>query len=433
LDRRVAPADPAAAAVEAAFRIERPRLVGGLVRLVGDLDLAEELAQDALVAALAQWPGEGTPRNPGAWLMTVARRKAIDRIRRDRTLDAKLAQLGATLDLDEPELPDLPGDGIEDDRLRLLFVACHPILPVPSRIALSLRLLGGLTTAEVARAFLQPEPTVAQRIVRAKKAIADAGVPFEVPTGEDRAARLSSVLEVIYLIFNEGYSATAGDDWVRADLCQEAVRLARLLAALAPEEPEVHGLLALVELQSSRLAARLGPDGRPVLLADQDRRRWDRLLIRRGLDGLARAAELTDAPGPYVLQAELAACHARAVRAEDTDWHRVVEVYDLLVRAMPSPIVELNRAVAVSMASGPADGLALVDGLVGDGRLDGYHLAHSVRGDLLDRLGRHADAAAEFDRAAALAGNAPERQLLEERARRSEAAALSPARPDTSG
>ena len=407
----------ATTAVEALFRIELPRLLGGLARLVGDLDLAEELAQDALVDALAQWPEEGVPRNPGAWLMTVVKRKAIDRIRRDRTFAAKQAQLVAALDPAVSPTEADP-DHIVDDRLRLLFVSCHPVLPVPSRIALSLRMLGGLTTAEVARAFLQPEATVAQRIVRAKKAIAEAGVPFEVPTGEDRAARLASVLEVVYLIFNEGYSATAGDDWVRPDLCGEALRLARLLAALLPAEPEVHGLLALVELQSSRLAARLGPDGEPVLLLDQDRRRWDPLLIRRGTASLDRSMSLTDAPGPYALQAAIAACHARAVHAEDTDWAAIVGWYDLLVRAMPSPVVELNRAVAVSMRSGPADALEVVDDLVGRGSLDRYHLMHSVRGDLLDRLGRHDDAADAFDLAASLAQNARDRQLLADRASR---------------
>jgi RNA polymerase sigma factor (sigma-70 family) len=414
----VTAADPTTA-IETVFRIEFPRLVGGLVRYVNDIDLAEELAQDALVDALQQWPRDGTPRNPGAWLMTVAKRKAIDRIRRERTLDAKRVLIGPADDTAPPEEVDVDGDHIVDDRLRLLFVSCHPLLSVPSRIALSLRLLGGLTTAEIARAFLQPEPTIAQRISRAKRAIADAGVPFEVPTGSDRAERLGSVLEVVYLIFNEGYSATAGEDWVRADLCMEALRLGRLLAALVPDDPEVLGLLALMELQASRLPARLGPDGEPVLLADQDRRRWDRLLITRGLAALERAATLTDAPGPYQLQAEIAACHARAVRPPDTDWVRVVALYDLLARSMPSPVVELNRAVAVSMADGPEPALDLVDAIGQQGALDGYHLLHSVRGDLLTRLERHAEAAAAFAHAASLATNERERAMSEERARES--------------
>jgi RNA polymerase sigma factor (sigma-70 family) len=409
-------------AIETVFRIEFPRLVGGLVRLVNDIDLAEELAQDALVDALQQWPREGTPRNPGAWLMTVAKRKAIDRIRRDRTLDAKHAQIAASMEsaidgIDGDDERDVDGDHIEDDRLRLLFVACHPVLSVPSRIALALRLLGGLTTAEIARAFLQPEPTIAQRISRAKKTIADAAVPFEVPVGPERAARLASVLEVVYLIFNEGYTATAGDDWLRPDLCAEALRLARLLASLIPDDPEVLGLMALLELQSSRLAARIGPDLEPILLMDQDRRRWDRLLINRGLSALERSRQLTDAPGPYALQAAIAACHARAARPESTDWAEIVALYDLLATAMPSPIVDLNRAVAVSMASDPEAALVLVDELGEAGTLDGYHLLHVVRGDLLARLDRHAEAQAAFERAASLATNQRERELSESRAR----------------
>jgi len=407
------------AAIEAVFRIEFPRLVAGLARYVDDIGLAEELAQDALVDALRQWPRDGTPNNPGAWLMTVSKRKAIDRIRRDRTFEAKQPLLAA-----DAEVPadaagfrdDLDQEPIEDDRLRLLFVACHPVLSVPSRIALALRFLGGLSTAEIGRAFLQSESTVATRLVRAKKTIADAGVPFEVPAGEDRAERLASVLEVIYLIFNEGYSATAGDDWTRPDLCAEALRLGRLLAALSPDDPEVHGLLALMELQSSRLRARVGPDRQPVLLLDQDRRTWDRLLISRGLSSLERAGQLTDAPGPYALQAAIAACHARAFHPEQTDWAELVGLYDLLARAMPSPIVELNRAVAVSMRSGPAAGLELVDRLGDDETLDRYHLFHSVRGDLLAKLDRHAEARAEFEIAASLAQNARERELSEERA-----------------
>jgi RNA polymerase sigma factor (sigma-70 family) len=408
-------------AVETVFRIEFPRLVAGLARYVDDIGLAEELAQDALVDALRQWPSEGTPRNPGAWLMTVSKRKAIDRIRRERNLDMKRAQIGSALAPDalDVDVDDLEGERIVDDRLRLMFVACHPVLPVPSRIALSLRLLGGLTTAEIARAYLQPEPTIAQRIVRAKRTITEARVPFEVPDGADRATRLSSVLEVVYLIFNEGYSASAGEHWLRPDLCAEALRLGRLLAALDPDEPEVHGLLALIELQSSRLAARVGPHGEPVLLLDQDRRRWDPLLIHRGLASLARAGELTSAPGPYALQAAIAACHAQAARAEDTDWARLVELYALLAVAMPSPIVELNRAVAVSMSAGPGAGLQIVDQLRDSHHLDGYHLLHSVRGDLLSKLDRHQEATAEFELAATLTRNAAERELSEERARTS--------------
>ncbi len=408
------------AAIDAVFRIEFPRLVASLARLVNDIGLAEELAQDALVDALIQWPRDGTPRNPGAWLMTVAKRKAIDRIRRDRTFEAKqsLLVVDAEIDTDRAGFrDDLDQSPIEDDRLRLLFVACHPVLSVPSRITLALRFLGGLNTTEIARAFLQPEATVAQRLVRAKKTIADAGVPFEVPTGDDRDSRLASVLEVIYLIFNEGYSATAGDDWIRPDLCAEALRLGRLLAALSPDDPEVHGLLALMELQSSRLAARVGPDRKPVLLLDQDRRVWDRLLITRGLSSLDQAGQLTDAPGPYALQAAIASCHARAVRAEHTDWDELVRLYELLARAMPSPVVDLNRAVAVSMASGPAAGLVLVDHLCDSNTLDQYHLLHSVRGDLLAKLGRHVEARAEFEIAESLAQNAAERELAAERVR----------------
>ncbi len=408
------------AAIETVYRIEFPRLVAGLARYVDDIGLAEELAQDALVAALEQWPRDGIPRNPGAWLMTVSRRKAVDRIRRDQTFEAKRPLLAVQTEGradDHGFRDDLDQEPIEDDRLRLLFVACHPVLSVPSRIALALRLLGGLSTAEIGRAFLQSESTVATRLSRAKNAIAEAGVPFEVPTGSDRAARLTSVLEVIYLTFNEGYSATAGDDWTRPDLCAEALRLGRLLAALSPDDPEVHGLLALMELHSSRLAARVGPDQEPVLLLDQDRRTWDRLLITRGLSSLERAGQLTDAPGPYALQAAIAACHARAYHPEDTDWAELVRLYDLLAQAMPSPIVELNRAVAVSMRSGPAAGLELVDVLRDGGALEQYHLFHSVRGDLLAKLDRHAEAREEFELAAALARNARERGLSEERAR----------------
>jgi len=408
------------AAVEAVFRIEFSRLVGGLVRRVGDVGLAEELAQDALADALEQWPREGTPRNPGAWLMTVAKRKAVDRFRRDRVLAAKYARIGVDPDSTAPghssfDLePD--DDHIADDRLRLIFVACHPVLSMPSRLALTLRLLGGLTTAEIARAYVQPEATIAQRIVRAKKAIAEAGIPFEVPVGEDRAARLGTVLEVVYLIYNEGYSATSGGSWVRIDLCQEAVRLGRLLAALAPDESEVHGLLALMEIQSSRLAARLGPSGQPVLLLDQDRRRWDQLLITRGLVSLDRARALGDGTGIYTLQAAIAACHVRSRRAEDTDWVQIAALYETLATVMPSPIVELNRAVALSMAFGPTAGLAHVDELGESGTLDRYHLFHSVRGDLLGKVGRHAEARDEFEAAASLTENLSERELCQTRA-----------------
>jgi RNA polymerase sigma factor (sigma-70 family) len=399
------------AAIETVFRIEFPRLVAGLARLVGDVSLAEDLAQDALVDALRQWPREGTPRNPGAWLATVGRRKAVDLFRRNRTLETKYARLGVDLETDEPFGSEPDDDHIEDDRLRLIFVACHPVLSLSARSALTLRLLGGLTTTEIARAYLQPEPTIAQRIVRAKKTIAKVQVPFEVPKAEDRATRLGSVLEVIYLIFNEGYSATAGEQWLRPELCAEALRLGRLLAALAPEEPEVHGLLSLMEIQSSRLDARLGPTGAPVLLLDQDRRRWDRLLINRGLAALARAEQLEPDRGPYTLQAAIAACHARAFRSDETDWNLVAELYNLLAARTPSPIIELNRAVAVSWASGPEDGLALVDQLRDMGVLDRYHLLHSVHGDLLDKVGRHREAEVAFAQAAALAQNARERRL----------------------
>lgn len=417
--------------IETVFRIEFARLVAGLARYVGDVGLAEELAQDALVDALHQWPAEGTPRNPGAWLMAVGKRKAIDLFRRNATLRRKYAEIARDLDptTDGNAAADATSgdpDSIADDRLRLIFVACHPVLPVPARVALTLRLLGGLTTAEIARAYLQPEATIAQRIVRAKKSIAKAEVPFEVPSGDDRAARLGSVLEVIYLIYNEGYSATAGDDWLRPELCTEALRLGRVLAALAPEEPEVHGLVALMEIQSSRLSARVGPSGEPVLLLDQDRRRWDRLLISRGYAALNRAAELTETAGPYVLQAEIAACHARAFRPEETDWVVVAGLYRLLGTLTPSPIVELNRAVALSMAYGPAVGLELVEQLCGMGTLDNYHLLHSVRGDLLAKLGRHDEAGAEFERAATLAGNEAERRLSLDRVRASARLAATP-------
>jgi RNA polymerase sigma-70 factor (ECF subfamily) len=422
----VSVADPTAA-IEAVFRIEFPRLVAGLTRFVGDVGVAEELAQDALVDALVQWPAQGTPRNPGAWLMTVGKRKAIDRFRRDRRLDDRYAQLGRDGGTPEARSAAPPGthgafeDHIDDDVLRLMFVACHPVLPVAARTALTLRLVGGLTTAEIARAYLEPEATVKQRILRAKRTIARAGVPFEVPAGEDRAARLGSVLEVVYLVFNEGYSATAGTDWMRPALCAEALRLGRVLAQLAPGEAEVHGLAALMEIQSSRLRARRGPDGEPLLLHQQDRRRWDRLLINRGLAALDRARALDGERGPYALQAAIAACHVVAFRADDTDWSRIVTLYDELAAVAPSPIVELNRAVAVAMARGPAAGLDLVDRLGASGTLDGYHLLYGVRGDLLAKLGRSAEAAGEFRRAAALARNGSEHQLLRERAEALEA------------
>ncbi|SNR64953.1 RNA polymerase, sigma subunit, ECF family [Haloechinothrix alba] len=398
-------------AVEAVWRIESARLIGGIARMVHDIGVAEELAQEALVAALEQWPESGVPDSPGAWLMAVAKRRAIDRFRRQERFERKLYELGRELETQqvasEPELDD-----IGDDVLRLVFTACHPVLSAEARVALTLRLLGGLTTGEIARAFLVPEPTVAQRIVRAKKTLARENVPFEVPEGPELARRLSSVLEVIYLVFNEGYSATAGDDWMRPEMCAEALRLGRIVAQLAPNEPEVHGLVALMEIQASRARARTTSTGEPVLLLDQDRGRWDRLLIRRGLAALERAAALADSPGPYALQAEIAACHARAPTAEVTDWDRIVALYAELGRTAPSPVVDLNRAVAVSMASGPAEGLALVDRLAGEPALATYHLLPSVRGDLLVKLGRHAEAVEEFARAASLTGNERERALL---------------------
>ncbi len=410
--------------------MEFPRVVASLARFTGDLDLAEELTQESLVDALSQWPRDGTPRNPGAWLTAVGKHKAIDQFRRNQALAAKYRRLGNELERTSFG-PDLDADGldavatdddIDDDRLRLIFVACHPVLPVPSRVALTLRLVGGLTVPEIARAYLVPEPTIAQRIVRAKKAIASAGVPFEVPSGPERAERLGAVLEVVYLVYNEGYSATTGDDWLRPELCHEALRLGRVLSALVPGDAEVYGLLALMEFQSSRLGARVGPSGRPVLLLEQDRRTWDRLLVRPGETALSRADALSPTRGPYALQAAIAACHARAFRSDETDWVQLVSLYDDLAAVMRSPIVELNRAVAVSMADGPAAALPLVDTPVDTGALARYHLLHSVRGDLFDRLGRHAEAAAEFDRAAALARNGPERRLSENRARASRSA-----------
>ncbi|MGY4916600.1 RNA polymerase sigma factor [Streptomyces sp. 900116325] len=408
----------ATAAVEAVFRIESARIIAGVTRIVRDVGIAEELAQDALVAALEQWPESGVPGRPGAWLTATAKHRAIDLVRRKETYAHKLAEVGRTLeDVQPPGPDDIAGaDDIDDDLLRLIFTACHPVLSTEARIALTLRLLGGLTTDEIARAFLVSEPTVAQRIVRAKRTLGRAGVPFEVPYGADRAARLGSVLEVIYLIFNEGYAATAGDDWLRPGLCEDALRLARVLAGLMGQEPEVHGLAALLELQASRTAARTGPDGEPVLLAEQNRSRWDRLLIRRGYAALERANALGGAPGPYALQAAIAACHAHAVTYEETDWAVIATLYGLLVKAAPSPVVELNRAVAVSMAEGPEAGLALVDALAGDPALAAYHLLPSVRGDLLARLGRADEARAEFVRAAGLTRNARERALLLARA-----------------
>jgi RNA polymerase sigma factor (sigma-70 family) len=414
------------AAVEAVIRMESARLIAGLARYTGDVGLAEELAQDAVVTALEQWPQSGVPRNAGAWLMTVAKRRAIDMFRRNRELQHKYAQIARALETEgdsvTPDMDRAFSDTIDDDLLRLIFIACHPVLAVQARVALTLRLLGGLTTAEIARAYLVPEPTIAQRIVRAKKTLAQARVPFEVPTAEERPARLSSVLEVIYLIFNEGYSATSGDDWMRPALCEDAVRLGRILAQLTPEESEVHGLVALLEIQASRVRARAGPSGEPILLLDQDRRRWDRLLINRGLAALARAEELGGARGPYALQAAIAACHARAFRPEETDWVRIASLYSVLAEATPSPVVELNRAVAVSMALGPQAGLDLVDALVSEPSMRGYHLLPSVRGDLLMKLGRPGEARAEFERAATLARNTRERDLSAERARAAAAA-----------
>jgi len=412
---------PTHAAIETVIRLESARLIAGLARYTGDVGLAEELAQDAVVAALEQWPAMGVPKNPGAWLTTVAKRRAIDLFRRNRELERKYAEIGRALEAEENDgtvpFDRAVADDIDDDLLRLIFTACHPVLTVPARAALTLRLLGGLTTAEIARAYLVPEPTIAQRIVRAKKTLASAGVPFETPDSKERPSRLASVLEVIYLIFNEGYSATAGDDWMRPALCQDALRLGRLLVGLAPDEPEVHGLVALMEIQASRIGARTGPSGEPVLLLDQDRARWDRLLINRGLAALARAEALGGGRGPYVLQAAIAACHARTFRPEETDWARITELYTVLADVMPSPIVELNRAVAVSMAFGPQAGLDLIDQLTDEPSLRGYHLLPSVRGDLLMKLGRTAEAQAEFSRASELTANARERELSAERAR----------------
>ncbi len=404
--------DETTAAVEAVFRMESARIIAVVTRVVRDVGIAEELAQDALISALEQWPRDGVPDNPAAWLMTAARRKAIDLVRRKETYARKLAEVGRTLEDVPPPEPSDPDD-IDDDLLRLIFTSCHPVLSAKARIALTLRLLGGLTTEEIARALLTTEPTVAQRIVRAKRTLAKEDIPFEVPGAADRPARLASVLEVIYLIFNEGYSATAGEDLLRPALCEDALRLARVLAALMPQEPEVHGLAALLEFQASRLPARTGPDGRPVLLADQNRTRWNRMLIHRGLNALQRGGT-----GPYSVQAAIAMCHAQALRYEDTDWQTIASLYGRLAQLTPSAVVELNRAVAVSMAEGPAQGLKLVDALAGEEALRDYHLLPSVRGDLLERLGRLDEARAEFERAASLAGNARDRELLAARARK---------------
>ncbi|WP_217208960.1 RNA polymerase sigma factor [Streptomyces sp. AC550_RSS872] len=416
-DTRVPRHDTTAAAVETVFRIESPRVIAAVARTVRDIGIAEELAQDALVAALEQWPRDGVPDNPGAWLMATAGHRAVDLVRRRENYARKLAEIGRDLETTAPpEEPPDPED-IDDDLLRLVFTACHPVLSPEARIALTLRLLGGLTTPEIARAFLVPEPTVAQRIVRAKRTLATKNVAFEVPYGPDREARLGSVLDVIYLIFNEGYAATAGDDWLRPALCEDALRLARVLSGLMPKEPEVHALTALLEFQASRTAARTGPSGEPVLLKDQNRRRWNRMLIARGITALSRAdATATGAPGPYALQAAIAACHAHAYTYEETDWKTIATLYGLLAARSPSPVVELNRAVAVSMSEGPGPALHIIDTLATEAALRDYHLLPSVRGDLLLRLGRTAEARAEFERAAALTRNGPERAMLLRRA-----------------
>jgi RNA polymerase sigma-70 factor (ECF subfamily) len=402
--------------IDAVWRIESAKLIAGIARIVRDVGVAEDLAQDALVAALEQWPGSGIPENPGAWLMATAKHRAIDQLRRNTLHERKHAQIGHELEAQqESAVPDLDAaldDHVGDDLLRLVFISCHPVLSTEAQVALTLRLLGGLTTDEIARAFLVSESTIAQRIVRAKRTLADAHAPFEVPRGAEFSERLSSVLQVIYLVFNEGYSATAGDDWMRPELCQDALRLGRILAELVPEEPEVHGLVALMEIQASRSRARVGSSGEPVLLLDQDRGRWDRVLIRRGFAALERAEQLGGAQGPYALQAAIAACHARARTADETDWTRIAVLYEELARITPSPIVELNRAVAVGMAFGPAAGLDLVDALTTEPTLKSYHLLPSVRGDLLAKLGRSDEAREEFERAASLTRNARERELL---------------------
>ena len=407
-------------AIDAIWRIESARIIAGLTRIVRDVGVAEDLAQDALVAALHQWPEQGVPDNPGAWLMVTAKHRAIDLLRRRTRLERKHEELGRELEAQQemaaPDLDATIDDAVGDDVLRLVFISCHPVLSTEARVALTLRLLGGLATEEIARAFLVAEPTVAQRIVRAKRTLAEARVPFEVPRGAELAARLSSVLQVIYLIFNEGYSATAGDDWMRPALCEEALRLGRILAELVPKEPDVHGLVALMEIQASRSRARVGPRGEPILLLDQNRAHWDQLLIRRGLAALARAEQLGGGMGPYALQAAIAACHARARIPAETDWARIVGLYGTLAQLAPSPIVELNRAVALAMAFGPQAGLEVVDRLESEPSLQNYHLLPSVRGDLLTKLGRFDEARGEFERAAALTHNARERELLLERA-----------------
>jgi len=412
--------------IDAVWRIESAKIIAGVARMVRDVGLAEELAQDALVAALEQWPEAGIPDNPGAWLMATAKHRAIDRLRRSKMLERKHQELGREVEArQETAVADLEAaidDDVGDDLLRLIFTACHPVLSSEARVALALRLLGGLQTEEIARAFLVPEPTVAQRIVRAKRTLSEARVPFEVPRGNELQARLSSVLEVIYLIFNEGYSATAGNDWMRPALCEEALRLGRILTELMPEQPEVHGLAALMEIQASRLGARTGESGEPILLLDQDRARWDRLLIQRGLAALQRAEALNVTRGPYTAQAAIAACHARARTAEETDWRRIAELYGTLGRVTPSPVVELNRAVAIAMADGPAAGLDLIDRIASEPALQAYHLLPSVRGDFLFKLGRFEEAQAEFQRAATLTQNARERELLLERAQKCAAA-----------
>jgi RNA polymerase sigma factor (sigma-70 family) len=412
-------------AIAAVWRIESAKIVAGVARMVRDIGVAEELAQDALVAALEHWPKDGVPDNPGAWLMATAKNRALDRLRREKALESKLEQIGRDLEAQEalivPDfvdaLDDARADQIGDDMLRLIFTACHPVLSAEARVALTLKLLGGLTTHEIARAYLVPEPTVAQRIVRAKRTLTEARVPYELPQGAALGERLASVLEVVYLIFNEGYTATAGGDWMRPALCDEALRLGRMLAQLAPDQPEVHGLVALMEIQASRTAARTDSAGNPVLLMEQDRKRWDPLLIRRGLVALERAEALGGALGPYALQAAIAACHARAHAAKDTDWKRIAALYDALAQATPSPVIELNRAVAVAMAYGPAAGLEIVDALQGDKTMRNYQWLPSVRGDLLEKLGRRDEARAEFERAAAMASNTRERELLLARAK----------------
>jgi RNA polymerase sigma factor (sigma-70 family) len=405
--------------IDAIWRMESPKIIAALTRMTRDVGIAEDLAQDALVSALEQWPGEGIPRNPGAWLMAAAKHRAIDHFRRTSLLERKHGQIGYELETAQDVTPDLVtaiDDDVGDDLLRLIFTACHPVLTTEARVSITLRLLGGLTTDDIARAFLTSEPTIAQRIVRAKKTLSKANVPFEVPRGDDRAARLSSVLDVLYLIFNEGYSATAGDDWMRPALCEEALRLGRILAELTPEEAEVHGLSGLMEIQASRSRARVGEGGEPILLLDQNRALWDHLLIRRGLAAIDRANALGGTRGRFLLQAEIAACHARARTGDDTDWSRIAALYAELATLTPSPVIELNRAVAIAMAEGPQAGLDLVDRLVGESALENYHLLPSVRGDLLDKLGRFAEAKAEYERAAAMTRNARERALLLERA-----------------